>query len=281
MIELRTLGLVDLRGLDGQPVRAVLAQPKRLALLAYLALVGSNGFRRRDTVVALLWPELDQEHARNALRQALWFLRRSLGEGAIIGRSEEEVGVSPVVLRCDATDFDTACAEGRPAEALELYRGDYLEGFFVSDASAELEQWIDEQRARLRRRAAEAAWMLADERAALGDHMSAADWAHRALAFSPTDEAAVRRLIVMLDRLGDRAGAVRAFETFAARLAKELDLAPDPETTALVQSLAPDARVELQQSPRDSDSLQWGSSPGGQGRHPRLIPTSSQSPPSA
>ena len=57
MIELRTLGAVDLKGADGRAVRSILAQPKRLALLAYLAVHTAGA--RRDSVVALFWPELD------------------------------------------------------------------------------------------------------------------------------------------------------------------------------------------------------------------------------
>src|SRR5439155_919706 len=92
MIRLRTLGAVDLKDSEGRELRPLLTQPKRLALLTYLALAGSSGFRRRDTVVALFWPELDEEHARGSLRQALRFLRRSLGEGIIVSRGEEERG---------------------------------------------------------------------------------------------------------------------------------------------------------------------------------------------
>src|SRR5204863_3170276 len=101
MIRLRTLGAVDLKDSEGRELRPLLTQPKRLALLTYLALAGSSGFRRRDTVVALFWPELDEEHARGSLR----FLRRSLGEGIIVSRGEEEIGVDRGVLRCDATAF--------------------------------------------------------------------------------------------------------------------------------------------------------------------------------
>src|SRR5258705_2997634 len=123
MIELRTLGSINLHDVDGREIRRIISQPKRFALLAYLACAGRQGFRRRDTVVALFWPELDEEHARGSLRQALRFLRRSLGEGVIVSRGEEEIGVDRGALRCDATAFVEACEGGRHAEALDLYQG--------------------------------------------------------------------------------------------------------------------------------------------------------------
>src|SRR5215217_7103766 len=85
MIELRTLGVLDLRGGDGQEFRAVLQQPKRLALLFYLAVASrTRRFHRRDALLALFWPELDTDHARAALRRSLYFLRRSLGAEVIV-----------------------------------------------------------------------------------------------------------------------------------------------------------------------------------------------------
>src|SRR3954467_9079489 len=93
MIRLRTLGSLDLRGPDGQELRGLLAQPKRAALLAYLTLASPRGPHRRDKLVALFWPELDDDHARNALSQAVRFLRRSLGGSVLASRNGDELSV--------------------------------------------------------------------------------------------------------------------------------------------------------------------------------------------
>ena len=93
MIELRTLGVLDLTGPDGTDCRAVLQQPKRLGLLAYLAVSAPRRFHRRDSLLAVFWPELDQDRARAALRRSLYFIRTALGPGVIEGRGEEEVGI--------------------------------------------------------------------------------------------------------------------------------------------------------------------------------------------
>jgi DNA-binding SARP family transcriptional activator len=76
MIELRTLGPLELRGTDPGGIAALVSQPKRLALLAYLAIAAPRGFHRRDSLLALFWPESDQAHARGALRNGLSFLRQ-------------------------------------------------------------------------------------------------------------------------------------------------------------------------------------------------------------
>ena len=117
------LGAVDLQGPSGSTLDEVLAQPKRLGLLAYLALARPHGYQRTDPLLALFWPDLDTAHARAALRQSVYFLRRHLGAGALLSRGRgEEVSVASD-LWCDAVAFEAALDEGRPEDALELARG--------------------------------------------------------------------------------------------------------------------------------------------------------------
>src|SRR5437773_9688894 len=70
MIEFRLLGTLHLTDAEAREVKSLLTRSRRLALLAYLAAATPRGFHRRDTLLALFWPELDQDHARAALRQA-------------------------------------------------------------------------------------------------------------------------------------------------------------------------------------------------------------------
>ncbi|MCH8936763.1 MAG: hypothetical protein IIB90_13645, partial [Gemmatimonadetes bacterium] len=62
-------------------------------------------------------------------------------------------------------------------------------------------------------------------------------WGRRALALSPYDEGVVQRVIELLDRAGDRAGAIREYEAFAKRLREDYEAEPAPETTALIASV--------------------------------------------
>ena len=229
MIELRTLGALEAMSADGTPLRSVLAQPRRMALLGYLVLASPRGFHRRDTLFALFWPEHDTDHARHALRQSLYFLRQALGATAIVARGDEELAVAPDQLRCDAVAFERAIDEGRLEAGLALYRGDLLPGFHISDAPG-FEGWLEQERARLRRRAREAWWMLAEARERNGETSGAADAGHRAVALAPMEEAAICRLLALLDRLGDRAGALRAYDAFARRLEQEYELQPSEQT---------------------------------------------------
>ncbi len=236
MIEFRALGTLVLRGPNGEDIDSVLAQPKRVALLAYLAIARPRGFHRRDALLALLWPEQDEQHARWALNQALRQLRISVGKEAVSSRGDGEVGVEPQLLSCDAVDFEAAIDRDDPARALALYRGDLLDGFHVSGCG-EFERWLEAERVWLRRRAARAASTLALHEEARGESVAAGHWARRAFALSSDDEAEARCLIELLDRVGDRAGAVRAYEEFARRLRDEYEVEPAPETRALMATV--------------------------------------------
>src|SRR5207245_1241403 len=86
---------------------------------------------------------------------------------------------------------------------------------------------------------------------------AAAEWARRAVWLAPHKEDALRRLVTLLDRLGDRAGAVAAYEEFTKRLAADLETEPAAETKALltaVRARETAAPVELP-SPSSGEAL--------------------------
>lgn len=237
MIELRLLGGLDLRRTGAGPITAILSQPKRLALLAYLALAPEQSFRRRDSIAGLLWPNQDQEHSRGSLRQALRFLRRELGDDAIRNRGEEEIGLDGALVWCDVMAFNRAVGAGETDEAAHLYRGALLEGFFVTEAAPEFDQWLDAERSRLRALAAGAFWAATERhrrRSAFGEAITTA---RQAVRLSPDDETGVRRLLSLLDEAGDRAGAMAAYEEFEAHLKTEYQGAPSIETQKLIESI--------------------------------------------
>ena len=134
MLRLDLLGRIDLRDAEGTELRAVLAQPKRFALLVYLALGTPPGAIRRDTLLALFWPELDQDRARKALNKAIHFLRQQLGDAAILSRGAEELAANSAMVSCDVVEFIAACDRSDEAVAVELYNGELLPAFYVDQA---------------------------------------------------------------------------------------------------------------------------------------------------
>jgi DNA-binding SARP family transcriptional activator/Tfp pilus assembly protein PilF len=229
------LGSVELREESDAPAVGDMharLQPKRMALLAYVAVAA--GPVRRDILRGLFWPELDDTQARRALNQAVFHLRRALGDDAFASEGTETFEVRRDRLRCDAVEFEELCAAGNLERAMALYRGPFADGFHVSDLAA-VERWIDATRARLSGRAVAACVALsvaaetANPRGALG-------WARRAYEIDPT-EGAVRRIMSLHDALGDRAAAIRQYEQFARELRTELELEPSDETRRMAEGI--------------------------------------------
>lgn len=235
MIELRILGSLDLKDSGGAEILAPLSQPKRLALLVYLAVATPQGFHRRDSLLGVFWPDLDANHARGALRNALYFLRQHLGKQVLLSRGDE-VGLDRKRLWTDAVAFERALGEKNLDRALELYRGDLLEGFYLTDA-VEFEHWVEIERQRLRDRAIHAFRARAEKAERESNLLAAARCARRAVTLSRREEIHVRWLIALLARLGDPAEALREYELLESHMREEYGLEPAPETVELARSI--------------------------------------------
>lgn len=237
MFTFRVLGTVDLRGPDGRRVGSLLSQPKRLALLALLALEAPRRLQR-DELMGRLWPEMSEERARNALRQALHYLRRSLGPGIIEGNGGDDIGIAPGKLECDAAELLRAAEEERFGDALDLYEGELLPGFYLDGGPVEFEHWLGDARRRIRRTAAESAQELAKQEEVAGNAVAAGAAARRAWELGDWGEPALRELLKLLIRTGDRSGARNAYREFETRLRHEHGVEPSADTRSILEELA-------------------------------------------
>jgi len=241
-ISLSLLGRVDLRAPDPDAAQVLLARPKIIALLACLSIPEVGQYVRRERLVGFLWSELEQDRARAALRKAIHAVRSGLGPSAVLTRGDEDLALSSDV-ECDAAAFVSAIDAGRLTTAVELYRGEFMPGFHLAGCW-EFDSWMENERSALAERAAAAAWALAQRYEDDNRLSDAGVLARRAARFSVFDERALRRALRMLDRIGDRAGALRLFDDFARKLRAEMEVEPSHETLELVQQLRGDGDRE-------------------------------------
>ena len=232
MARLITLGGLSVR--NGTVINGLANPRSRLAILAVLAVAGDRGVRR-EKVAALFWPESDDEKARNALRQALFTLKRDLGSGEItLGTAD--LRLNPGTLTADVTEFDVAIRAERFEEAAALYGGPFLDGVFLRE-SPEFDRWADEQRIRLSReydRALEKAAAAAADR---GDLRAAAHWWERRAVHDPLSGRVARLYMEALASAGDRERAIRHAAVHAQLVRQELEAEPDAEVLRLAESL--------------------------------------------
>lgn len=229
---IRVLGTSSLEEQEGRRIDSVLQQPRRFALLVYLAVESRSGPVRRDTVLGVFWPDKPQDKARGSLNQAIHYLRRSLGAEAIRTRADL-LEVDGEMVWCDAAELLRACEEGRWEEASGLYAGELFPGYFDSGPSSDFQSWLENTRAGIRREAARCAWTRAEEEEARGNATGAAVWARRACQWSGSEEAQIRRLMEILNRLGDRGGVGEVYNTLCRSL-EEWEATPAPATRELL-----------------------------------------------
>ena len=212
----------------------LLTQRTRAALLVYLAVERRVS---RESLTAVFWPESDAENARHALRQSLYHLRKTLGSDWIDSRAHELV-VSDVV-RTDAGDFAQALERGDTESAVHLYRGPFLDGVHLADLQA-WESWVDGRRAQYARSFRKACRVLLEAKLAAGDSAGAIEIAERWAARDPSDDEAQHRFIETLGAAGERAEAIRQYETYARMLEPD-GLEPSDETRELAERLRSDS----------------------------------------
>ena len=247
MVTLRTLGTLDVSVDRTEGSSDLTGQPKRVALLVYLVIDSANRPVQRDKLLGLFWPELSQKRGRRALSQSLYVLRKSLGEELLEANGSDAIHLNRSLIYCDAVAFEDAVREGDQERALSLYDGDLLDGFYLEDAP-DFEHWLEVERARMKRLAAESAGVLTARTEASGDLASASRWARRLVRLTPWDEANLVRLIRLLRDVGDQSGAQLEYDLYCHRLQTELDTEP----SAAVESALLSPRETVPESSPDS-----------------------------
>ncbi|MCA9948552.1 MAG: protein kinase [Anaerolineales bacterium] len=218
------------------------------ALLAYLA-AETNQPHRRDKLAGLLWPEAPQKTARTNLRRALADLRKAIGDHQanppylFISRQtiqfnrESDVWVDVLafaaLLAANTTkQAVTDQTSQQWEEAASLYRGHFLEGFFVDDSLA-FEEWALLKRERLQRQAVELLHRLVAYHESGGAYARAVPYAWRQVELDPFQEPAQRQVMRLLALTGQRAAALAQYESLKCLLTDELGIVPAAKTTAL------------------------------------------------
>jgi len=233
---------------------------KEFALLAYLALHAGRP-QSRAKLAGLLWGNILEDSARQDLRQALSKLRQALNDQdhqlikSIKLGGEEAVLLDAAVVEVDATVFeDLARRQDRASleAAANLYAGDLLEGLDVRIDG--FENWLSSERARLRHLAVDTLVEISRRRADANETQAAIESLLSALRLDPLREDACRQIMLVYALTGRRSAALQEYSNLQAVLQRELQTEPEPETSALAESIrhaapAPSRGVEAPLTP--------------------------------
>jgi DNA-binding SARP family transcriptional activator len=233
MFRLRVFGGAALDGASG-PITGRVAQRRRLALLAYLALARGRPVSR-DRLMALFWPESDTEQARHLLSDSVYLIRKELGESSLISVGED-LRINDALLTSDVTAFEQAISAGQAEEAVALYAGPLLDGVHVQ-AAPEFEHWLDVERQQLAAMYSRALEEIAVGLEARGELAAAVRWWRRLASQDPASGRIAVRLMAALAASGDRVGALQHARIHEAVLREEFGLEPSRDIRNLMEEL--------------------------------------------
>jgi DNA-binding SARP family transcriptional activator/pimeloyl-ACP methyl ester carboxylesterase/predicted ATPase len=228
MLQASFLGQFDVR-LDGQP--ADLPSQPAQTLLAYL-LLNAGMALRREQLAGLLWPDSLDSSARKNLRNAIWLVRKAIGDQYLLAdkttitfdsAAPHELDVS--ILQQQPPDDDIAAL----IRAVSVYRGDLLPGFY--------EDWVQLERERLRGVFERRIQQLLDRLTEEGAWDDVQRWAEHWISLGHVPEPAYRALMVSHAARGDLSRMAAAYRRCVSLLQDELAVAPSQETQSLYQRL--------------------------------------------
>jgi DNA-binding SARP family transcriptional activator/predicted ATPase len=239
---------------DGAPVTGFIYN-KALALLAYLAVTRRS--HSREALSGLFWGEMPDDAAKANLRKILSILREIAGRELAIDRQAVAINPSSAIwldtqiLEAQLSQVRRGSGAGasvqsagtllesdvrRIEDAVSLYRGDFLEGFYVHSAPA-FEEWVLSERERLRQMALHALYRLVGHYTAKGDYGQGLDHATRLLTLEPWHEEVHQQMMLLLALSGQRSAAMDQFETCRRLLADELGAEPNRDTVDLYRRI--------------------------------------------
>ena len=258
---------------DGKMIDGFRTERER-ALLSYLAVEG-NRPHRRETLMALLWPELNDKRARNNLRVNLHRLRKTLeketghkdwllaGRHSIQRNSSLPIHVDVARFEAHRVSAQRIALEQNPsvperlrhlAEAARLYRGEFLQGFSLDDSSV-FGHWATQGREQLHRRALQVLYELCAMHIRRGELTKAMPPARRQLELEPWREQAHRQVVEILARRGERTAALAQFRQCQLVLREELGVEPSEQTRELVARIERLASTRVRNLPASTSSL--------------------------
>jgi DNA-binding SARP family transcriptional activator/type II secretory pathway predicted ATPase ExeA len=231
------------------------------ALLYYM--ISTHMPQPRERLLALLCGEMDDESARHAFKTMLAEARAQLrsfdssidwiiSDGDLLTFNP----LAPTWLDTEIFEKNTAATSRNLNQAIQLYRGDFLDGFFLKDSSS-FDSWIRSTRDHFRHRYLSALRQLAELNEANDQFEQALACIHLLLDADPLAEEAHAHLMRLYWMMGDRTEALRQYERLRALLAQELAVKPSPTTQALYEQIARSNKWPIASSPSSPSSLSF------------------------
>ncbi|HUM71375.1 MAG TPA: BTAD domain-containing putative transcriptional regulator, partial [Chloroflexota bacterium] len=245
--ELRLYLLGGLQIMDGrlQDLTTILSSAKKAqALLCYLALNNHTHYRR--DLAGKFWGDKSERLAQGSLRVAISALREA-GLEPYLHITHNTLAFNQYsAYWCDAETFTQLLHQFRHGaqtgdisllqQAVDLYRGDFLDGFMLGD-TPDFDEWVVVQREHWRQLVLTALDTLVNTLLATKQYANGITYASRQLTIDPLREPTYRQLMWLLAGSGQRQAALEQYERCREWLLLQLGVEPEEETTAVHEAI--------------------------------------------
>ncbi|MBS4538296.1 hypothetical protein GOQ27_07460 [Clostridium sp. D2Q-11] len=243
-LEIYLLGRVEVLW-EGQSIIDQLSH-KSIGILSYMAIKKDKSFSR-NKIANIFWDSSDSNSSRYNLRYNIWSLRK------IFKNNDEEVDLfiadkesirfnDEFNIYVDAENFHHKIKNSKENTIKDLeylkglYKGEFLEGFYIKDSS-EFNDWVFYEREKFQRNYIKILSKLVDHYKSIEEYQKAIDILENMININPLKEELYLQLIKIYIKLGDRDLALHHYKRCCTVLREELNIGPMEETKKIFNQI--------------------------------------------
>jgi len=224
---------------------------KALGLLCYL-IMNSDKLHYREKLASMFWEDYKRESAYNNLRYTLWQIRKVIkqytDEEIIITKGKNVISISEDLISSDVKMYLEFIHQSNKADitlnekkkslisASKLYKGDFIENFYIYDIS-DFNDWFFNEREFLQRLYFDVQLRLSDIYVKQKKIRAAIDELNTLINIDPLNEEVYYRVIKYQYMSGNRVAAVNTYKKLKRTLRNELNISPSSEIQELYNTI--------------------------------------------
>lgn len=204
---------------------------KKVEALLYYLLVNKTATRTK--AASLLWGSMLENNAKKNLRNALYELKKKVGEGVVATPDRSTIKINK---NCDLDiDVDTFLAEENK-KAISIYEGEFMSNFFLKD-NIDFEKWQMEQRNYYRNLYIKKLKEHINKFSMKNKEAEAIYYLEQLIKIDEFNENAYCDLIKLYGKEEMTAKAVKVYQRLEEKLGNELSICPEEKTKQVLRKV--------------------------------------------
>ncbi len=194
----------------------------------------------RDILVNLLWGNIKEKSAKKNLRNAVYIIKKAFDEDILLSPQRTMIKLNTDInYEIDLESFMQCTAK----ESIDLYSGEFLEGFFVKKAN-EFEQWLFIMRNQCKDRYTNNLRKEIERCIQRNNLIQAEKHCKKLINAEEFDESSYRKLMDIYRRKNQHNKCIKTYNMLSKLLDRELSISPDVKTKSLLEEILSERSVK-------------------------------------